>query len=313
MTDEAHPLAKALETVAAGTLHVGFVWMESGKATVTSIDIAGDDLSDFFHEIASAAIDDASEKTAYPFGHGEHVPPDRYGILERPQKPEDSLTPGLDEAISKLRGLAGLNHQKDKPRTLPTFYATTFVLHGEMVICGRLFTRANLPKTKFPVFWGRGRLTGLHDFEDDALLLFDRAVDWFCWRERYYILNGPGFERAFLDIKVLQQRVQANINAITKVVKIVNVNDFMERCSKMPGMMIKLDRIVTRGQYVNFTVAMLKKYTTDFAPTIRWSGDEVEFDGTMPGQWQILKMLDEAWFTAPLSQEKFEATQRISI
>ena len=146
---------------------------------------------------------------------------------------------------------------------------------------------------------------------DEELVLFDASIDWVYWKDTFFIINVPPFERIFLDKQRLIGRVQTNVKAITQTLSVVGQADLEARCAGNLNMAVKLQRIVDRGAYKGWTVAQLRTYTQKYQPTIQWQADAVVFDGAPAHQWDILKLLDEAWFTADLSQEHFEATSKV--
>jgi len=69
----------------------------------------------------------------------------------------------------------------------------------------------------------------------------------------------------------------------------------------------KLESVIEQSHYTK-PISVLRDYADRYPELgVQWNGDALIFDGSLEGQWSILRLLDEAGFTGELSGEKFEA------
>jgi hypothetical protein len=243
-----------------------------------------------------------------------------YAATERPAESQYAVLPksaaggwGLLRPTLLTALEAALNYavlpDADLAAVRPRFYCIVLHLDNDVALFGRAIQPRNIPKKSMrinTVF----RDGVLHRVEEE-LVLFDENIDWIYWKNTFYILNMPGFERIFLDRQRLTGQVRANVEAIARALAIIGQAELEGRCAGNLNMAVKLRRIVDRGAHANWPPAQLRAYTSKYRPAIQWQGNAIVFDGSPAHQWDILKLLDEAWFTGELSQDHFEATSKI--
>ena len=193
----------------------------------------------------------------------------------------------------------------------PLFYVIAFQEGDSYAVFGRSITARQVPKHGglLATFFSEGILQAL----EPELLLFDGKVDWIFHDDTFYVASSPSFERVFVDRAQLQQRVTAHVAELTKTLEIVGVDDFTRRVAGNLNMSVKLQRIIERGDYKTFPIPKLKAYAKRFRATIKWNQDAIVFDPAPSGQWDILTLLDEAWYQGELSSRRYEATSKLTV
>ncbi len=281
-----------------------------GAYSLTVVDIAKP-LEDDFRAIAREAADSLRLNQApVAYAATERPPESKYPVLD--QTADEAswalLRPQLLAALAEASNYAVLP-DADLSKARPLFYVIACHQDSDVVLFGRATEPRNVPKKSMRIS-AVFRDGVLHKLEEE-LVLFDSKIDWIFWKDAFYIINVPAFERVFIDRQRLIGQVTTNIAAVTQTLTVVGQADLATRCAGNLNMAVKLQRIISRGEYKKWSVAQLKSYSQKYQPAIQWQGDAVVFDGSLGHQWDILKMLDEAWFTAELSQEHFEATSKI--
>jgi len=269
------------------------------------------DLEAEFRTLASEVATSLREHAApVAYAATERPPESQYAVLQQAAAPalwalmRETLVVELQHALN-YAVLPDVNLET----TRPLFYAIAMHHNHDVVLLGRAIQPRNVPKKSMrinAVF----RQGVLHRVEEELVLL-DSKVDWIYWDSAFFIVNVPNFERIFIDRQRMLGQVQPNIQAIAARLSIVGQADLEARCAGNLNMADKLQRIIDRGAYQNWTLAQLQAYTARYRPSIQGQGNAVVFDPSPAHQWDILKLLDEAWFTAELSHEPFEATSKI--
>ena len=228
------------------------------------------------------------------------------------------LHAGLEEALKKLHDFAtappiNLKTLKD---SLPSFYVfVCYMPTEEVVLFGRRLNRMNLARH------GAMRLVvgnegTLKSFEKE-LIIFDSQIDWVYARSEFLVLKPEQLEAAFVDRERLLRRTRENARTINEKVPIANFAEFEQRCVDVPGMQTRLARIVSSPEWRAWQpdVDALKGYSVRYGNVVDWdnSTGKITFDGHPRRQWNILKLLDQAFYTGELTHTQYEATGKQSV
>jgi hypothetical protein len=306
----ASPLPARVVTVAS-TGEPRLIFCEpapGGDYRFTVADLA-QDLQDDFRAVATEAARSLRDGQApIDYAATERPPESQYAVLVKSALGWGLLRAALVTALEAAQNYAVLP-DADLEAVRPSFYCIVAHLDAEIALFGRAIQPRNVPKKSMrinTVF----RNGVLHRVEEE-LVLFDDNIDWIYWKSSFYILNMPAFERIFLDRQRLTGQVQANVGVIAQTLTIVGQDELEVRCAGNLNMAVKLQRIIDRGAHGNWSPAQLRAYTNKYRPAIQWQGNSIVFDGSPAHQWDILKLLDEAWFAGELSQDHFEATSKV--
>jgi hypothetical protein len=75
----------------------------------------------------------------------------------------------------------------------------------------------------------------------------------------------------------------------------------------------KLKRVSESGLHLTTTPTDLKDYAQKYAIDVTWDDDQLVFDGSLQGQWAILKLLDEDRTEGPVSHRHYESAAKRQI
>ena len=148
-----------------------------------------------------------------------------------------------------------------------------------------------------------------------SVATFSTTFDWIVWpgaKATMYVLNAREFHAEFRDIPALMKNVQDDVLAIRAKIEIENHEKFMERCQRNVPMASKLKHVVEHG-ILHWDVADIKKYSVDYDLKIQWNGDNLVFEDSIEGQWNILKLLDEDRTEGPVSHRHYESAAKREI
>jgi len=305
-------LAPRVVTVAKdGVPHLVFCEAPARKDyRFTVVDLSPVLQSDFREVAQEAAEPLVQDQAPIAYAATDRPPESQYAVLDSAADPgswallQPTLLAGLKSAINYA-----VLADADLEKVRPSFYLIVSHLEDDVVLFGRATQPRNIPKKSMRI--SAVFREGVLQRVEEELILFDSNVDWIFWKDVFYIINSAQFERIFIDRERLTGQVKANLGAITQIFNIAGQDDLELRCAGNLNMAVKLQRIIDRGKYQNWTVAQLKAYAQKYQPAIQWQGSAIVFDGSPAHQWDILKLLDEAWFTGELSQDHFEATAKV--
>lgn len=219
----------------------------------------------------------------------------------------------LEEALKALNNFATADpiSLKALHDTLPSFYV--FVCHTpdeEVVLFGRRLNSANLARRGAMRFVVGDEAT-LKKF-DDELVVVDNQIDWVFAKDEFLVLKLEQLEAAFVDPERLLERTRENAKTLNEKIPIENFAEFEKRCLEVPGMQTRLARIVSSPEWQSWTPDMdsLKKYSARYGNVVDWDekGERLKFDGLPRRQWNIMKLLDQAFYTGELTRTQYEAT-----
>jgi hypothetical protein len=144
----------------------------------------------------------------------------------------------------------------------------------------------------------------------DSVATFSTEFDWVLWDDTLYVLNAAGFHAEFRDAVALRRAVADHVQNIGQTLTIQNADKLTERCQASVPMASKLKRVSEHGLHLTSTVAELKQYATQYNISVVWDADELVFDGSLEGQWAILKLLDEDRTEGPISHRHYESAAK---
>lgn len=147
----------------------------------------------------------------------------------------------------------------------------------------------------------------------DSVATFSTTFDWVFWQEALYVLDAGGFHAEFRDSVALMNAVADHMATVGDRLTIQNAALMTERCQASVPMASKLRRVSERGLQLTHTVDQLKDYAANYGISVPWDGDQLVFDGSLEGQWAILKLLDEDRTEGPVSHRHYESAAKREI
>jgi hypothetical protein len=223
---------------------------------------------------------------------------------------QDEFPPtNLFDQLGDFQNLATF---KRKNLTKPRLYVAAIQAQGEVALFGKRMAYLQVLKQKpglFAAVWDGSTFNAL----SDSIATFSQSFDWLTWRNGLYVLDGAGFHGEFRDSAALKSAVAGHVTAITEKVGIVNADAMIARCQSSVPMASKLKRISERGLHLTSTPAELKTYAKTYGVDVQWQADELVFDGSLEGQWNILKLLDEDRTEGPVSHRHYESAAKREI
>ncbi len=193
--------------------------------------------------------------------------------------------------------------------TKPKLYVVAVQSSGEVALFGKRMAYLQVLKQKPGVFaavWDGSTFNAL----GDSVATFSAQFDWILWREVLYILDAGSFHAEFRDLVALRDAVAAHVASISTRVGIVNADAMIARCQSNVQMASKLKRISERGLQLTSTPAQLMQYAKDYGIGVAWQGNQLVFDGSLEGQWNILKLLDEDRTEGPITHRHYESAAK---
>jgi hypothetical protein len=234
----------------------------------------------------------------------------------------DFVHPKSADALRRLQKPGNLPPlRKDALDVVPAFYVLIWRTGSptRTVLLGRRLARQSVAthrKGLAAVFGGDDAT--LKKF-DDQLIMFDEDVDWILVEDDLFVFQPTRFEDAFVSSAALRAAVARYARTVSAKVPITNLDDFQKRCEDVPSMQLRLARIAESPTFLAWkpSIAKLqaysKKYGTRSKPVVDFVGGKMVFDGSLERQWNILKLLDQAFFTGELTSTKFEATGKHTV
>jgi hypothetical protein len=304
----ANAIPKRVAQIAAGEARVGFVPRDYTTATTD----VGPRLQQSFRGLTAHAATLLAGQAPKKYAATERAGTDRYAVLDIKNDTTNAglLRPELLAAVDELYDFAARPDFDFK--SVPLFYAVIMTRAGQTALFGRSISVKHVPKENSRLVPAIFRNGVLQEVEEE-IVLFDSEVDWIHYKDVFYILNRAQFERVFIDRERLQRRVTRHVKELAKTLPLSDADAFAKRVAGNLNMTVKLQRIVDRGDYASFKIVDLKAYAKRYRPEIKWQGDTIVFDPSPAHQWDILTMLDEAWFSGALSKRDYEATSKLDV
>lgn len=149
---------------------------------------------------------------------------------------------------------------------------------------------------------------------DASVVTFSTHFDWVTWpgTDMLYVLDAKEFHNEFRDIPALMAAVRAGVDTIRGHVEILGHATLVERCQKNVQMAGKLQHVVDHGIF-RWEINELKAYAQDYSINVIWDGDSLVFEGSLQGQWTILKLLDEDRTEGPVSGRHYESGSKLQL
>lgn len=255
-----------------------------------------------FLDYARQEADSLAQRTLIPYDPEWLLRDHEYFLLLQAEFPPTNL-------FDQIADFQNLLTFKRKNLTKPRLYIVAIQAQGEVVLFGKRMAYLQVLKQKpglFAAVWDGSTFNAL----SDSIATFSQRFDWLTWRHNLYVLDGSGFHGEFRDGAALKSAVAGHVTDITDKVGIVNVDSMIARCQSSVPMASKLKRISERGLHLTSTPAELKEYANTFGINVQWQGDELVFDGSLEGQWNILKLLDEDRTQGPVSHRHYESAAK---
>jgi len=223
---------------------------------------------------------------------------------------KEALTQLIDFGTADPISLGAINEE------LPAFYAFVCQTGDEQIVLfGRRLNPSNIAR--------RGALRIIVGDEatlkrfDKELLVVDNQIDWVFAEEEFLVLQAEQLEASLVDPQRLLKRTRENAKAINEKVPIENFPEFEKRCLEVPGMQTRLARIVSSEEWQAWKpdIDELKMYSERYGSVVEWDEKtgSMKFDRLPRRQWNILKLLDQAFYTGELTKTLYEATGKHSL
>jgi hypothetical protein len=276
-------------------------------------------LEDDAREVVRKALRRLRREGDQPFQPGGDLSRGSYGRLSLEAATASGLLhSGLPTAIAKLRDFASADPIRIAAlhEELPSFYVfVCYTPAEEVVLFGRRLSQMNLAR-QGAIRIIVGNEATLKRFEKE-LVIFDAQVDWVFADGEFLVLKPEQLEAAFVDPAQLLERTRENAQKINQKVPIANFAEFEARCLSVPGMQTRLARIVGSPEWQAWEPDQdaLKAYSARYGGIADWDerSGELRFDGALARQWNILKLLDQAFYTGELTNTQYEATGKQSV
>jgi Kiwa protein KwaB-like len=316
--DELDPFLVALEKALPGSsIRIGIAWLEENGARV-AVSAAESELEDDARGVLRKAVLRMRREGDQPLEPGGDISRGSFGRMKLEVATNSGLLHGgLKAALTRLVEfgtadpirLAAVNEE------LPSFYVFVCQTPDERVLLfGRRLNPSNIAR-RGAIRFVVGDEATLKKF-DKELLVVDNKIDWVFVEDEFLVLNTEQLEAALVDPDRLLDRTRANANAINEKIPIENFADFEKRCLEVPGMQTRLARIVSSPEWQAWKpdVDGLRKYSARYGNVVEWGqSGGIKFDGQPRRQWNILKLLDQAFYTGELTQTQYEATGKQSV
>jgi hypothetical protein len=304
--------------VESSGIRLGVAWLEDRGARIAASPLERQ-LEEDVQAIIKKAVHRLRREGDQPLQPGGDLSRGSFGRMTLQAATTSGLLHGaLSDALSQLQDFATadpitLQALHDE---LPSFYSFICYLPDERVVLfGRRLNPTNIAR--------RGALRMLIGDEavlkrfDAEIIIFDDQIDWVFADDEFLVLRAEQLEATFVDPQRLLERTRANAGAINAKVPIENFADFERRCLEMPTMQTRLARIVSSDEWQSWQpdAAALKAYSARYGNIVDWDkqSGKIKFDGQPRRQWNILKLLDQAFYTGELTQTQYEATGKQSV
>ena len=263
------------------------------------------ELSEHFLELARTEAATLAQRMEIAYDPEWTLRDNQFSELTLDQLPVTDLFP-------QLKNFVNLASFKRKNLTKPNLYVVAVQLGDQVAFFGKSMSRLRVlkkSKGKFSAVWDGSAFNAL----TDNVATFSEAFDWVYWNNSIFILEEKGFHDQFRDIVALQMAVENHVLQIGQRLGIVNEDGFVERCRSNVAMASKLRRVAERGIHLTHSVDELRQYAIDWDIPVKWDGDQLVFDESLAGQWNILILLDEDRTMGPVSLRRYESSSKREI
>jgi hypothetical protein len=295
-------------------IRLGMAWLDDNDDARVQVSPLSKPLQEDARKILTRTVRQLTRNDDQPFTPGGDIRRGSFGRMQlNAASASGLLHGGLPNALARLQNFAepapiGLTAVHDET---PSFYAFVCYTPDEYVV---LFGR-RLNPSKFArrgtIRFVVGDEATLKKF-DKELVVIDNQVDWLFAGDEFLVLKPDQLESAFIDPARLLAETETNASFINAKVPIENFGDFLQRCIDIPGMQTRLARIVSSPEWQAWTPdeTSLKDYSARYGGVVDWdpASGKLKFDGLPKRQWNILKLLDQAFYTGELTQTQYEAT-----
>lgn len=220
---------------------------------------------------------------------------------------QDEL-PGVN-LFSALADFQNLDTFRKKNLAKPRLYVVAVQTSEGPAFFGRRMAYLKVLKQTAGIFaatWDGSTFNAL----TDSVATFSTGFDWVFWNQTLYILDAGAFHAEFRDTAALREAVAEHMASLAERLTIRNADEMTRRCQSSVPMASKLKRVSESGLHLTSTPAQLQDYATKFQIKVTWDGDALVFDGSLEGQWAILKLLDEDRTEGPVSHRHYESAAK---
>lgn len=303
MTDE-QPLDDLAEAIAVddAMAHLVLAWRTDAGAYRLNLVEIDDSVSETFRGYARSTASHLAQRVEVPYDPDWRLQEEQYFALPSDQRPAAALFASLGD-FQNLRTFT--RRQLTKPR----MYVVAVQVDGDVALFGRRMAFLKVLKQQKGVFaavWDGSTFNTL----TDSVATFATTFDWVMWRGVLYVIDSGAFHAEFRDNAAVIKAVDEHVATVQERVTIKNAAPLAERCRANVAMASKLARIATSGLQITSSVDELKAYAAQYAINVAWDGDELVFDGSLEGQWAILKLLDEDRTEGPVSGRHYESASK---
>lgn len=303
-SDQQDPRATLASTLEAKGLntHLTLAWRpEALKYRVERAQIH-EEVSGRFHKLAQATASQLAERTAIAYQPDWPLAEHEYFQLT-----QDELISG--NLFTSLADFLNLKRFTRKRLTKPRLYVVAVQTPHGNAFFGRRMAYLQVISQKRGVFgavWDGSSFNTLQD----SYATFATDFDWVLWEQSLYILHAGNFHAEFRDSQALKAAVTEHVQSISEHVEIANAAAMVTRCQASVPMASKLKQVAEHGLQLTSTPAQLKAYADAYGIKVQWDGDKLVFDGSLEGQWSILKLLDEDRTEGPVSHRHYESAAK---
>jgi hypothetical protein len=290
--DSAHPFLTLAWRTTTPDYRVELVELEQGVGNA-------------FLAYARRAAESLTQRTLIPYDPEWLLRDHEYFLLS----PEEFPSTNLFDDLGDFHNLATF---KRKNLTKPRLYILAIQIQGGVALFGKRMAYLQVLKQKPGVFaavWDGSTFNAL----SESIATFSQTFDWLTWRQNLYVLDGSGFHGEFRDGASLMNAVAGQVTAISAKVGIINIDAMIARCQSSVPMASKLKRISEHGLHLTSTPAELKDYAQTYGLDVQWQDNKLVFDGSLEGQWKILKLLDEDRTEGPVTHRHYESAAKREI
>jgi Domain of unknown function (DUF4868) len=302
--DAREELSTGLESEEA-LAHLTLAWRPSPPKYKVQLVELSDDVSKTFLDLARRAGAQLAQRVKLAYDPEWPLRDYEYFELEERELPGENL-------FAELADFQNLDVFKKRRLTKPRLYIVAVQTpHGTAFLGKRMAYLKVLRQTPglIATVWDGSTFTAL----TDSVATFSTAFDWILWDKSLYVLDTAAFHAEFRDVAALRKAVAEHVASISEYLTIQHADMLTERCQSNVAMASKLKRVAEHGLHLTSSIADLKRYASEYEIQLTWDGDELLFEGSLEGQWAILKLLDEDRTEGPVSHRHYESAAKREI
>jgi Domain of unknown function (DUF4868) len=290
---------------ADATAHLILAWRSSGAAYRLRLVETDENVSGTFRDYARRTASQLAQRAEVTYDPDWPLAEHEYFALHE----EDLPAPSLFRDLADFQNLLGFERRH---LTKPKMYVVAVQMSSGTAWFGRRMAFLQVLKQKkglFAAVWDGSTFNAL----THSVATFAETFDWVLWDGSLYILDSLAFHAEFRDTAAVLRAVTAHVAEIQGHVAIRNSDEFVARCRANVQMASKLRRVAENGLHLTSSIEQLKAYASQYRIRVEWEEDDLVFDGSLEGQWAILKLLDEDRTEGPVSHRHYESSAKREI